>query len=162
MVQKKHGFGKELSCISNLLSFFRETIRKPDEENVEVCYLDFQKAFHSVNDTFLLHKLGITSSATAFTSTVKPYLCNRSFHVNVKENRSTIARAANEILESSALEPVLCLVNINDLLKVMRSSRSMYGNDVKVLGTLNPPQTQEGLVIIHRQKVASVLPINVV
>ena len=55
---KQHGFVKYRSCQTNLILFLDEiTHRLNLGEDVEVCYMDFRKAFDSVNHRLLLMKL---------------------------------------------------------------------------------------------------------
>ena len=50
----QHGFLKGKSCLTNLLTFLNDVTRNLDEgKEVEVFYLDFRKAFDSVNHRFL-------------------------------------------------------------------------------------------------------------
>ena len=55
---QQHGFMKNRSCLTNLLCFLDEiTLRLDNGHQVEVCYLDFKKAFDLVNHRLLLVKL---------------------------------------------------------------------------------------------------------
>ncbi len=54
----RHGFLPRRSCLSNLLVFEEAVTRMMDgSHTVDVVYLDFAKAFHSVNHRFLLAKM---------------------------------------------------------------------------------------------------------
>ncbi len=54
----QHGFLPRRSCLPNLLVFEEAVTRMMDEGNtVDVIYLDFAKAFDSVNHRFLLTKM---------------------------------------------------------------------------------------------------------
>jgi hypothetical protein len=54
----QHGFIKRRSCSSNLLLTLDRITEALDEgKQVDVSYLDFQKAFNSVNHRFPIHKL---------------------------------------------------------------------------------------------------------
>jgi len=47
--ESQHGFVKKKSCLTNLLIFIEEMINYVDSGyQVDVIYLDFQKAFHKV------------------------------------------------------------------------------------------------------------------
>ena len=54
----QHGFVRKKSCLTNLTCFLDKITKRLDEgQEVEVCYLDFSKAFDLVNHRLLLHKL---------------------------------------------------------------------------------------------------------
>ena len=45
----QHGFTKDRSCLTNLLSFYREVDEAVDnDENLDIIYRDFSKAFDKV------------------------------------------------------------------------------------------------------------------
>ena len=55
---REHGFMKGKSCLTNLLTFYRKVYEAADkDENYDVIYLDFSKAFDKVPHQRLLHKV---------------------------------------------------------------------------------------------------------
>ena len=56
----QHGFLKERSCLTSVLCFLEEITKRVDDgSQVDVVYLDFQKAFHKVQHQRLLLKLKV-------------------------------------------------------------------------------------------------------
>jgi len=53
----QHGFMKDRSCLTNLISFYGQVTRLVDEgKAVDVVYLDFRRAFDTVPHSILLEK----------------------------------------------------------------------------------------------------------
>ena len=58
LLKSQHGFTKEKSCLTNLLSFLEDVTKAIDEgKPLDVIYLDFSKAFDKVPHKRLLYKI---------------------------------------------------------------------------------------------------------
>ena len=80
----QHGFRKRKSCTTNLLCFLEEITDRLDRgERVEVCYLDFRKAFDLVNHRKLLLKLDNYGVEPRLLRWIRAFLCNRQFYVEI-------------------------------------------------------------------------------
>ena len=80
MSANQHGFMRRRSCLSNLLCVLEGITRQLDDrENVGVCYLDFSKAFDSVNHRFLLHKLQQYQVSQELQAWIADFLTRRTF-----------------------------------------------------------------------------------
>ena len=53
----QHGFMKDRSCLSNLISYDQVTLLVDEGKAVDVIYLEFRKAFNTVPHSILLEKL---------------------------------------------------------------------------------------------------------
>ena len=105
---RQHGFVQGKSCLSNLL----EAVDKINEllslgENVDIFYLDFQKAFDTVPHYRLLTKLKSFGISDKTLLTIADFLKDRSFQVNVGNNASQNFKVTSGVPQGSVLGPLL-------------------------------------------------------
>ena len=99
-----------------------------------MCYLDFRKAFDSVNHRLLLIKLESFSLAPGTLRWIREFLKDRRFRVSVEGSVSTEAAACSGVPQGSVLGPLLFLCYINDLKQILECPNYMFADDVKVVG----------------------------
>ncbi|GAB0186148.1 mitochondrial enolase superfamily member 1 [Grus japonensis] len=83
----QHGFMKDRSCLTNLISFYDQATRLVDEA-VEVIYLDFSKAFNTVSHSILLEKLAAHGLDRCTLRWVKNWLEGRAQRIVVNRVKS--------------------------------------------------------------------------
>ena len=153
----QHGFVKKKSCLTNLLVFLDEVTRRLDEGRpVEVCYLDFSKAFDSVSHEMLDRKLlevGIEGTTGRW---VKKFLTDRTFNVRVGDHTSESELVTSGVPQGSVLGPLLFLIFINDLAQDLQNPCFMFADDVKIAGL----ELQRDLEVVHQWSVKWDLPLN--
>ena len=124
------GFQKGHSTLQQLLLFFHQLITSNDE--IDVIYVDFRKAFDSVPHNELLVKLwnmGITGTLWKW---FESYLSNRSQCVSINNSLSDCLPVLSGVPQGSILGPLLFLVYINDLPSVISSSNTfIFADDTK-------------------------------
>lgn len=131
---EQHGFVKKKSCLTNLLCFLDEITRCLDEGvPVEVCYLDFSKAFDSVNHRFLLEKLTWFGLHPQLLSWLSAFLHGRTFRVRVGDVTSCTGTAHSGVPQGSVLGPLLFLMFINDLAPLLDDSSYLFADDLKLV-----------------------------
>ena len=158
---RQHGFTRGRSCLSNLLAFLDEvTTRLDNGEDVEVCYMDFRKAFDSVNHRLLLMKLkgfGLNGNLLTW---IQNFLIGRTFHVTVDGERSREAKVLSGVPQGSVLGPLLFLLFVNDLADQLVCPSFLFADDLKLIGNPKTQATQGDLDIIYQWTVTWDLPLN--
>ena len=85
----QHGFTQGRSCLSKLLCFLDEVSTRIEEgREVEICYLDFSKAFDTVNHRLLKQKLRTFGLDPVILKWVNNFLANITFKVRIGQYSS--------------------------------------------------------------------------
>ena len=139
--------------IYNLQSAFRtghstETalIRLTDEillnmdmdEVTGLVFIDFRKAFDTVDHKLLLRKLPIYGASDAAVSWIKSYLSNRKQFVNLGNQSSELLPIKQGVPQGSIFGPVLFLLFVNDMpLNIFKSTMDIYADDTTISSSAN-------------------------
>ena len=143
----QHGFLKGRSCLTNLLAFFDQVTQLLDEgKEVDVCYLDFQKAFDSVNHELLIWKLRSLGINQTLCDWIEEFLKNRTFRVRVRNTLSKVATPTSGVPQGSILGPLMFLIYINDITEGLNSPCFLYADDIKLVGDSNTSVLQSDLI----------------
>ena len=128
-------------ALLNMIQQIREII---DNGNIAVgIFVDFQKAFDTVNHEILLQKLkhyGIRGIANAW---FKSYLEKRKQYVTINGTDSQTNDIDHGVPQGSVLGPLLFLVYINDLNSCIKFSTTRhFADDTNLLYTINRSKTR--------------------
>ena len=109
-----------------------------NEEEVDVIYLDFAKAFDKVDHAILLRKLdryGIRGKALRW---IEEFLTNRKQAVVVEGHKSSFQKVLSGVPQGTVLGLILFVVHINDLLNNLNFSKGFsFADDTKLIGAID-------------------------
>ncbi len=100
---------------------------------VDLFYLDFSKAFDSVNHWLHLDKLRGYGIVPIVISWVECFLSRQTFRVNVNGTLSEMAEAISGIPQGFAIGPILFVIYVNNLPDHSSAGSPLYADDVKLI-----------------------------
>jgi hypothetical protein len=157
----QHGFLKGRSCLTNLLFFLDEITRRLEEgRQVEVCYLDFSKAFDSVCHRLLIQKLRWFGLSAILINWVEDFLKSRYFSVRVGEYLSLPVPATSGVPKGSVLGPLLFIMYIDDLVRNLKNPCFAFADDVKIVSSSSRISLLDDIQRVLDWSVCWDLPIN--
>ena len=131
---KQFGFISGRSTITQLLKYLDECIDKIVNGNVvDTIYLDFAKAFDTVPNRRLMHKLAAYGIKGNIQRCISAVLNDRSQIVVVNGVESKSAAVLSGIPQGSVLGLLLFVIYINDLPEYVDSDVFLFADDTKVL-----------------------------
>ena len=119
MLKNQHGFVKNKFIVTNLINYSHYIPESLNEgKQVNAVYLDFPKAFDSVNHELLIFKLHNFGLEDGTLHWINSYLLNRELSVRIKGNVSDPFLANYEVPQGSHLGALLFILLLMTLLVV--------------------------------------------
>ena len=144
----QHGFLRNHSCVTQLLSVLHTIGHYLDRNTqTDMLYLDFAKAFDSVDHGILLEKLrgyGVTGQVLLW---FEDYLRGRTQRVVVDGAASTWSPVTSGVPQGSILGPLLFIIFVNDLPDFIEkgTETALYADDTKLHNTITSTNNCEFL-----------------
>ena len=130
------GFIPGRSCLQQLLLYMHELVSANNNQDADVIYLGYHKAFDSVPHNELLLKLwkhGITGDLWSW---FKAYLTARRQNVRVCNHTSEYLPIISGVPQETLLGPLLYLLYINDMFDLFTVAKPFtFADDTKLLIT---------------------------
>ena len=139
LVDAQHGFRRQRSCTTNLLTCMETWTRWLDEgHSYDVVYLDFRKAFDTVPHQRLLTKLWEQGIDGDLLTWLTSFLTGRTQRVKINTTVSEPVEVTSGIPQGSVLGPVLFIAYINDILENLTyATGSIFADDTKIFAKVD-------------------------
>lgn len=139
IIRNQHGFVKGRSTLTNLIfynNFISEALNDQTPgimKQVDSVYLDFAKAFDSVNHSLLIYKLSKFGLSGCSLKWISSFLSDRQLQVRIKGNLSEPFLATSGVPQGSHLGPLLFILFINDVANDLTTATILvFADDIKV------------------------------
>jgi len=127
------GFRKSSSTVDAITEFWDNVCNAVDNrESVVSVFMDFQKAFDTVDHNILIRKLNILGFRGPVSSWFESYLSNRKHCVSINDTRSQLLHVNRGLPQGSVLGPLLFNLYINDMHAATSLDVIHYADDTTV------------------------------
>ena len=127
LYRHQSGFHKNHSADTSL-AYLMDSILTGFDSGLltRVSLIDLQKALDTINHDILLRKMSALRFSDRSINWFQQYLKNRSFHINVQDKYSCIAKVDCMVPQGSILGPLLFLLYVNDMKQAVDCDLFLY------------------------------------
>ena len=129
LVSNQNGFRKQHGTTDTIFKFINHIIDNMNDKKTIAVFIDFKKAFDTLNHQILIQKLGKLNLSVNVQNWFKAYLTNRSQVTFMNGITSPTVMLTHGVPQGSILGPMLFNLYINDLSKVVKSNMILYADD---------------------------------
>ena len=135
----QNGFRKNHSPKRTIFKYTTDLLlNNNDHETSIAIYINFRKAFDTVNHNKLINKISKYGIAPKFAKLLKSYLTNRKQQTMVNGTKSTLQNVDYGVPQGSILGPQLFTLYINDIVDQISASKiQMYADDIVLYNTMS-------------------------
>ena len=131
LTEFQNGFRKNHSTLDTIFRYTTDLqLNKNNKYNTISLYVDFKKAFDTVNHNFLLKKLKTYNIKNYALKWIETYLSNRTQITQIGDHRSREGAVETGVPQGSILGPIFFICYINDIVDVCKNSKILlYADD---------------------------------
>ena len=140
LIDNQNGFRKKHSTIDTIFWYLSDLtdIRNRNRDSLAV-YIDFKKAFDTVNHTLLIDKLLDMNLGQNFANWTRSYLQNRTVKTHANNKTSNTLPITCGVPQGSVLGPLYFLLYINNIKTVIEHSKFyLYADDIVLIKEVSP------------------------
>ena len=134
----QNGFRKNHSTQQTIFKYTTDLLLNNNNNETSIAiYIDFRKAFDTVNHKKLINKISKYGISQKLTKLLQSYLTNRKQQTVVNGTKSTLQNVGYGVPQGSILGPQLFTLYINDIVdQITESKIQMYADDIVLYNTM--------------------------